>query len=938
MKLKYTIPLLGLFLSCAIITIEYISLSSNLASREIAFARKTLTNTANSLQGNLNTSLANGDMVTLKQSISDVNFLSSAQLVYLLDEHDIIVHSGQLGIISKKSIDTPLPVSPALLKKVRENMNGEILTVENGKILQAVYPIIMGQKAGEFRPTRIGIMVIDYDLSFNLASLHSSVMSSTIEIGIVILIMLIVGGIAIHNLLTIRVANILNTAQMYLNGERSARVNLSGNDELATISKAFDDVADSVEIAEAEIRVRQDSLNDAQRIAHLGNWEWDIASGALFWSDEIYRIFGYEPDEFASTYDAFVEAIHPDDQELVTNAVGKALEDKSSYHIEHRVVRPDGQERFVKEMGELKLDENGEPKTMSGTVLDITEIQIAQQKISDLNVSLEERVQERTKELKTAIAEQEQTQLLLQYSEASMKAIVSTAADGIITINETGQISSFNTAAENLFGWSVMEAIGKNVSMLMPKSDADHHDAYLNSFKETGVSKIIGKRRELTGKRKDNTEFSMDLAVSIAEVGSQIMYTGIIKDISERKEFEAELERKEKRLRDTLDNMPGAIVFTDSENNIIVCNNRYAAICEVPEKYLAVGSSYEGVFRFRAERGDYGPGDTNDLVKARLNSLLNPSKETFEDVTPSGHIHEVRRRPAKGGGVVTVITDITERKLAEKKLHQAHEDLKHTQDDLVQAEKMASLGGLVAGVAHEINTPVGVSVTAASHLSHTTSKLSNSFELGEMKKSDLTDYLEGAEQSSNIILSNLERASSLISSFKKVAVDQSSEDIREFRIAEYLDEVILSLHPKLKKAGQEVAVTCDPNILLNTYPGAISQIVTNLIMNSLIHGFGDGNTGDIRIAVTAENRIITLEHSDTGKGMDKETLSKVFDPFFTTNRGGGGSGLGMHIIYNLITKTLAGKVNCQSSPGNGSKFTIFFPQDVTLPQNTAVAS
>jgi len=668
------------------------------------------------------------------------------------------------------------------------------------------------------------------------------------------------------------------------------------------------------------------SLANAQRITHIGSWDWDVASGDIGWSDEHYRIYGHEPQSFDATIDAFLEGVYPDDRQMVQDALQTAIESGEPYHAEHRIVLPDNQVRQVEGQGEVTYSESGVPISMSGTINDITERKQSEQAILELNENLERRVDERTVELKIAIAEHQQTQELLIYNESMTKAVMGSAADGIITINETGLITSFNSAAEKIFGWSVVEAVGKNVSMLMPEGDAQQHDGYLLRYMMSKEPRVIGISRELFGKHKNGNEFPMDLAVSVTEVGQRRMFTGIIRDISERKKIDTELENKEKRLRDTLNNMPGAIIFTDENANIVVCNDRFTEMCDVPEDLLKLGESYENVFRFRAERGDYGSGKVDDLVAERVDSLKNPNDKVFEDITPNGHIFEVRRRPAEDGGVVTVITDITDRKQAEDELHEALDILKQAQDELVQSEKMASLGGLVAGVAHEINTPVGISVTAASHLEDAAENLKAAFISGAMKKSDLSAFINTAEQSTRMISSNLQRAADLIGSFKQVAVDQSSQEKRVFRVSPYLEEILMSLHPQLKQTSHQVSIDCSPEIEIDSYPGALSQIITNLVMNSLIHAFDEKEKGNIRLSVVEIGSNIKLEYSDDGCGMDGETTAKVFDPFFTTKRGSGGSGLGMNILFNLITQTLGGSVSCVSNIGEGASFSIMIPK------------
>ena len=289
--------------------------------------------------------------------------------------------------------------------------------------------------------------------------------------------------------------------------------------------------------------------------------------------------------------------------------------------------------------------------------------------------------------------------------------------------------------------------------------------------------------------------------------------------------------------------------------------------------------------------------------------------------------------------IMTVARDITERKKQEKELIEARDDaeeankalqeslefIKRTQQHLVESEKMASLGGLVAGVAHEINTPVGVGVTASSFLEDKTKLFQKLISDGRLKRSDLEKYLKVAAESSSIIHKNLNRAADLIKSFKQVAVDQSGEVKRKFKPKQYTDELFISLRPKIKKTSHKIRINCLEELEIDSYPGIYSQIITNFVMNSLTHGFDEDEEGLITINIKKEGEELLIEYSDDGKGMEGETLKRIFDPFFTTSRGMGGTGLGMHIVYNLVTMTLGGKIKCFSRPREGTTFSIRIP-------------
>jgi two-component system NtrC family sensor kinase len=255
--------------------------------------------------------------------------------------------------------------------------------------------------------------------------------------------------------------------------------------------------------------------------------------------------------------------------------------------------------------------------------------------------------------------------------------------------------------------------------------------------------------------------------------------------------------------------------------------------------------------------------------------------------------------------------------------------LKDAQETLVQAEKLASLGALVGGVAHEINTPVGIALSCASHLADATTRLQALFAADDIGIDDFETYLATATDTTRLIQANCERAATLIGSFKQVAVDRTSSERRTFELAGYIAETLASLSPKLRHEGHKVVIDCPAGIRMDGYPGALSQILTNLVMNSVTHGYDPGQSGTLRILVELPDAdTIRLIYCDDGKGIPDEHRSRVFDPFFTTRRGSGGTGLGLHIVYNLATGPLQGALSLDSTPGDGTRFTLAFPRRI----------
>ncbi len=260
-----------------------------------------------------------------------------------------------------------------------------------------------------------------------------------------------------------------------------------------------------------------------------------------------------------------------------------------------------------------------------------------------------------------------------------------------------------------------------------------------------------------------------------------------------------------------------------------------------------------------------------------------------------------------------------------KELKEKNESLVKAQEELVHAEKMASLGNLVAGVAHELNTPLGISYTGVSLLRENLKGLTEKFNQNKLSKKILETSLQGLDESSRLIENNVARSVELIGNFKMVAVDQSSDRRRQFKLAQTISEISGTLNHKLSRQQVELQVNVPETIMLDSFPGAIVQVMSNLILNSLIHGY-DGQAGKpISIDAKLEGDEVKIVYKDHGKGIARENLDKVFNPFYTTKLGQGGSGLGLNIVYNLVHSSLGGKIKLESDRGQGVIFRLNIP-------------
>jgi signal transduction histidine kinase len=265
---------------------------------------------------------------------------------------------------------------------------------------------------------------------------------------------------------------------------------------------------------------------------------------------------------------------------------------------------------------------------------------------------------------------------------------------------------------------------------------------------------------------------------------------------------------------------------------------------------------------------------------------------------------------------------------SKEKAESALLELNAAQQNLIDAERLAALGGLVAGVAHEVNNPIGISLTVASSFARRTEMFEAELKSGGgLRRSQLEEFVRTSRDAAQQLVANLHRAGELIQSFKQVAVDRSHAERRQFSLGEATDQIIASLRPVLKRAPIELTVDVPEGLLIDGYPGSYGQILTNLFLNAVNHAFADGRAGTISIAARARgHEDVEISFADDGAGMTPDVQRQAFDPFFTTRRNAGGTGLGLHIVYNLVTQQLGGRMMLESRLGQGTTFRIIIPR------------
>ena len=525
-------------------------------------------------------------------------------------------------------------------------------------------------------------------------------------------------------------------------------------------------------------------------------------------------------------------------------------------------------------------------------------------------------------------------------AEESYRKLFETSIDGIYVTTPGGKLLNANPALARIMGYDRPEQLIESI-------DDVAQNVYVNPAAREEFQRLMqrdGMVREFeyqVRQRGGGILWLSDSATAVRdEKGEVTRYEGTVRDITDQKRAEDAIAEGRRLLQQVIDTVPAVINVKDNQLRYVLMNRYMSGIFGIEPEDAIGRTTTELMSRYGAQK-------TDEFDKRVLEGGMQLGFYEDEYVDSKGQMRQwlVNKLPlldtdGKVDKIVSVALDIGERKRSELEMRKARDaaetalrNLRDTQASLIEAEKLAALGRLVAGVAHEVNNPVGISLTVASALDRKTANFAAEVERGDLRRSSLNEFLGTSRDASAQLVANLNRAAELIQSFKQVAADRNYSDQRTFDLADLTEQVVLSLRPGLRKRNLMLNVECQPNLVMTSYPGPYGQVLTNLFLNAVAHAFPDGRSGvvDIKVRESGKDTVENI-FSDNGCGMSLDVRRRAFDPFFTTRRDQGGTGLGLHIVYSIVTNRLGGRLDLDSEPGGGTRIQIILPRVAPLEQ------
>lgn len=658
---------------------------------------------------------------------------------------------------------------------------------------------------------------------------------------------------------------------------------------------------------EGQVLQRDKWFKRAQRLGGVGHWTFERAERRIHFSEQAQEIFGTDgTDRF--TFTDVLKRIHLDDRGLLRAIQHKVSAGDLGFERQVRIFRKDGGIAHLLIAGEFDFSESGGLERTFGTIADVSSQVVAEEARRD--------------------------------AEALMTDVFENADCGILVRDLADSFIRVNTRAAIQLGLRVDDVLGRTVEEVISKCDRMEDAEILFA----ATSKVVATQGAVTydyshrrGGAALATEFRVVNFPIMGSDGNVRAIASMRYDITDfvngqnaLKRLNEDLERtvwvrtlelrhSEERFRNIASASADWLWELDADLNLVWCSENF---------FEATGRNrddYIGKHLITLVTDDERLVGQRGVWSAFLGKL--EAKEQVRGIEidrshPSGaRSVRINAMPVWSDGVFTGFhgstADISE--------------LKQTQAQLIETERLASLGGLVAGISHEINTPVGASFTVVTKLMATLSDLQDSVLKGRVSQTHFSRFLAEMDEGLSIIHRAMERTSELISHFKQVAVDQTSLKRRKFELSEIIDDIVMTMAATIGRRALKIETCVPEGIRLDSYPGPLGQVLINLIQNAIFHGFdedGVERSEANRIVVAGDlgrSGTVTLSVTDNGKGMEPKVVRRVFEPFFTTKFGSGGSGLGMHLVYSIVHGALGGTVSVSSTPGEGTVVTVMLP-------------
>jgi PAS domain S-box-containing protein len=616
--------------------------------------------------------------------------------------------------------------------------------------------------------------------------------------------------------------------------------------------------------AEEELRQSEARLAEAQRLAHIGSWELDIASNTLTWSDEVYRIFGLKLQQFGATYEAFLDGIHPGDREIVNKAYTESVKTKTPYSIVHRLLLKDGAVKYVNETGETFYDDEGEPVRSIGTVQDITE--------------------------------RKQAEAALVEAEKKYKNLVEVTSDLIWEADSEGMYTFVSPNIKDLLGYEVEEVVGKKRTLdLAPKKEVRK---WLERFKSVNAKRESFSGFEVVHHHKDGRLLTFEVSgVPVFDrAGNFKGYVGINKNITERKHMTEALKESQKFSTGLMENSPNPKSVLNPDTSIRYVNPAFEKL---------TGYKMSEVVGMKAPYPWWPKADRERMAQALKNAMASGGKksehifrkkngEPFWVMLNSGSV--IHRKKL----LYFLISwlDITDRKRAD-------EERAELEQKAHLASRLASVGEMASGIAHEINNPLTAVIGFAQLL------MDN--DLPEEIKEDLVIIHKEAQRAAGVARNLLTFARKHAPSKQPTNINSIIEGVLTLRAYEQN----VSNIQIVTKLAQEL-----PDVLADY--SQLQQVFINIILNAEAAMLDANNGGTLTITTQKFNSSVRASFADNGPGISKENLNRIFDPFFTTKEVGKGTGLGLSVCHGIIAEH-GGRIYARSKPGSGATFIIELP-------------